>query len=216
MWQICRLETSCEHVFSWTAHLILCNRGAVDREVALGCAVQTTCAKLCALWRTTSSMSKKFGSCHILNSMETTCEEVLFWCLTAGAMLCPCVTEHEACHTLTHPNAVAVGVLLLRRLLLPLPLSPSHCSCRRALDAVGDHCAACAMSPLLANLYPNPGPPLTLRQHRKLLPRNCFPTRRPPSPVHLLPTQESTWENDCTSHTSHPSPLTPQTPISVR
>ena len=42
-------------------------------------------------------------------------------------------------------------VLLLRRLRLPLPFGPSHCSCRGTLDAYGDHRAACATSGVLAS-----------------------------------------------------------------
>ena len=37
-------------------------------------------------------------------------------------------------------------ILLLRRLRLPLPLSVRHCRCRRSLDSLGDHRAACATS----------------------------------------------------------------------
>jgi len=40
-------------------------------------------------------------------------------------------------------------LLLLRRLRLPLPLSVRFCRCRRALDPLGDHRAACAQSGLL-------------------------------------------------------------------
>ena len=35
---------------------------------------------------------------------------------------------------------------MLRRLRLPLPLSVRHCRCRRSLDSLGDHRAACATS----------------------------------------------------------------------
>ena len=35
-------------------------------------------------------------------------------------------------------------ILLLRRLRLPIPLTASHCRCRRALDPYADHRAACA------------------------------------------------------------------------
>ena len=37
-------------------------------------------------------------------------------------------------------------VLLLRRLRLPLPLTERHCRCRRVLDPLGDHRAACPRS----------------------------------------------------------------------
>ena len=37
-------------------------------------------------------------------------------------------------------------VLLARRLRLELPLAPRRCSCGRALDALGDHRAACSTS----------------------------------------------------------------------
>ena len=40
-------------------------------------------------------------------------------------------------------------LLLLRRLRLPLPLSARFCRCRRTLDPLGDHRAACAQSGLL-------------------------------------------------------------------
>ena len=40
-------------------------------------------------------------------------------------------------------------LLLLRRLRLPLPLSARFCRCRRTLDSLGDHRAACAQSGLL-------------------------------------------------------------------
>ena len=42
-------------------------------------------------------------------------------------------------------------ILILRRLRLALPLGPSHCSCRCALDVLGDHRAACATSGVLAS-----------------------------------------------------------------
>ena len=42
-------------------------------------------------------------------------------------------------------------ILLLRRLRLPIPLTASHCRCRRALDPYGDHRAACAQSGILRN-----------------------------------------------------------------
>ena len=42
-------------------------------------------------------------------------------------------------------------ILLLRRLRLPIPLTASHCRCRRALDPYGDHHAACAQSGILRN-----------------------------------------------------------------
>ena len=42
-------------------------------------------------------------------------------------------------------------VLLLRRLRMPLPLGPRSCSCRGALDAYGDHRAACSTSGVLAS-----------------------------------------------------------------
>ena len=40
-------------------------------------------------------------------------------------------------------------ILLLRRLRLPLPHSADTCSCRRPLDALGDHRAACAQAGVL-------------------------------------------------------------------
>ena len=42
-------------------------------------------------------------------------------------------------------------VLLLRRLRLPLPLAPRACACRRPLDVLGDHRAACATAGVLAS-----------------------------------------------------------------
>ena len=42
-------------------------------------------------------------------------------------------------------------VLLLRRLRLPLPLAPRACACRRPLDVLGDHQAACATAGVLAS-----------------------------------------------------------------
>ena len=42
-------------------------------------------------------------------------------------------------------------ILLLRRLRLPIPLTASHCRCRRAFDPYGDHRAACAQSGILRN-----------------------------------------------------------------
>lgn len=40
-------------------------------------------------------------------------------------------------------------VLLLRRLRLPLPLTERTCRCRRNLDTLGDHRAACARAGVL-------------------------------------------------------------------
>ena len=40
-------------------------------------------------------------------------------------------------------------IMLLRRLRLPLPISPRHCSCHRVLDVFGDHRAACAQAGVL-------------------------------------------------------------------
>ena len=40
-------------------------------------------------------------------------------------------------------------ILLLRRLRLPLPPTAHTCSCRRPLDALGDHRAACAQAGVL-------------------------------------------------------------------
>ena len=34
-------------------------------------------------------------------------------------------------------------IVLLRRMRMPLPLGPSHCRCRRRMDSLGDHRAAC-------------------------------------------------------------------------
>ena len=42
-------------------------------------------------------------------------------------------------------------VLLLRRLRLPLPLTPRTCRCRGRLDPLGDHRSACATSGVLAS-----------------------------------------------------------------
>ena len=42
-------------------------------------------------------------------------------------------------------------VLLLRRLRLPLPVTPRTCACRGRLDSLGDHRAACATSGVLAS-----------------------------------------------------------------
>ena len=42
-------------------------------------------------------------------------------------------------------------MLLLRRLRLALPLTPRLCACRRLLDPLGDHRAACATSGALAS-----------------------------------------------------------------
>ena len=48
----------------------------------------------------------------------------------------------------TYPSPI-FRVLLLRRLRLPLPLSARYCRCRRALDFLGDHRAACPQSGVL-------------------------------------------------------------------
>ena len=45
----------------------------------------------------------------------------------------------------TYPSHL-FRVLLLRRLRLPLPLSARICRCRRTLDPLGDHRAACAQA----------------------------------------------------------------------
>ena len=45
----------------------------------------------------------------------------------------------------TYPSHL-FRVLLLRRLRLPLPLSARICRCRRILDPLGDHRAACAQA----------------------------------------------------------------------
>ena len=45
----------------------------------------------------------------------------------------------------TYPNHL-FRVLLLRRLRLPLPLTARACRCRRALNPLGDHRAACPRS----------------------------------------------------------------------
>ena len=48
----------------------------------------------------------------------------------------------------TYPSHL-FRLLLLRRLRLPLPLFARFCRCRRTLDSLGDHRAACAQSRLL-------------------------------------------------------------------
>ena len=50
-----------------------------------------------------------------------------------------------SCPELTFPSD-HLRALLLRRLRLPLPLSARSCRCRRPLDPLGDHRAACARS----------------------------------------------------------------------
>ena len=55
----------------------------------------------------------------------------------------------------THEDVTLPGahfrVPLLRRLRLPLPLAPRACACRRPLDVLGDHPAACATAGVLAS-----------------------------------------------------------------
>ena len=53
-----------------------------------------------------------------------------------------------SCPELTFPSD-HLRALLLRRLRLPLPLSARSCRCRRPLDPLGDHRAACARSDAL-------------------------------------------------------------------
>ena len=48
----------------------------------------------------------------------------------------------------TYPSHL-FRTLLLRRLRLPLPLSARQCRCRRALDLLGDHRAACPQAGIL-------------------------------------------------------------------
>ena len=48
----------------------------------------------------------------------------------------------------TYPSHL-FRILILRRLRLPIPLTASHCRCRRTLDPYGDHRAACAQSGIL-------------------------------------------------------------------
>ena len=48
----------------------------------------------------------------------------------------------------TYPSHL-FRTLLLRRLRLPLPLSARQCRCRRALDLLGDHRAACPQARIL-------------------------------------------------------------------
>jgi hypothetical protein len=49
---------------------------------------------------------------------------------------------------LAYPNHI-FRLLLLRRLRLPLPLTERNCRCRRVLDPLGDHRAACPRSGIL-------------------------------------------------------------------
>ena len=48
----------------------------------------------------------------------------------------------------TYPSHI-FRILLLRRLHLELPLAAGTCRCRRALNLLGGHCAACAQSGVL-------------------------------------------------------------------
>ena len=52
------------------------------------------------------------------------------------------LTTVPTCPALSYPSHL-FRVLLLRRLRLPLPLSQRYCRCRRPLDSLGDHRAAC-------------------------------------------------------------------------
>ena len=54
-------------------------------------------------------------------------------------------TTVPTCPELTFPSE-PLRALLLRRLRLPLPLSTRTCRCRRPLDPLGDHRAACSRS----------------------------------------------------------------------
>ena len=58
-----------------------------------------------------------------------------------------------SCPELTFPSD-HLRALLLRRLRLPLPLSARSCRCRRPLDPLGDHRAACARSGALRSRGP--------------------------------------------------------------
>ena len=58
------------------------------------------------------------------------------------------LTTVPTCPALSYPSHL-FRVLLLRRLRLPLPLSQRYCRCRRPLDSLGDHRAACARAGVL-------------------------------------------------------------------
>ena len=57
-------------------------------------------------------------------------------------------TPVPTCPALSYPSHL-FRVLLLRRLRLPLPLSQRYSRCRRPLDSLGDHRAACARAGVL-------------------------------------------------------------------
>ena len=63
----------------------------------------------------------------------------------------PCVPSRFYPHMRMSHSPVRFRVLLLRRLRLPLPLSPRACTCRQLLDVLGDHRAACATAGVLAS-----------------------------------------------------------------
>ena len=58
------------------------------------------------------------------------------------------LTALPSCHELTLDSPV-FRALLLRRLRLPLPLDAAACRCRRPVDPLGDHRAACPRSGIL-------------------------------------------------------------------
>ena len=68
----------------------------------------------------------------------------------AGPHAACCFTVCPTHEAVTIP-AAEFRVLLLRRLRLPLPLAPRVCACRRLLDPLEDHRAACANSGALAS-----------------------------------------------------------------
>ena len=61
-------------------------------------------------------------------------------------------TSLPACPELSFPSD-HLRALFLRRLRLPLPLSARNCRCRRPLDPLGDHRAACARSGALLSRF---------------------------------------------------------------
>ena len=61
------------------------------------------------------------------------------------------LTALPSCHELTLDSPV-FRALLLRRLCLPLPLDETVCRCRRPVDPLGDHRAACPRPGILLSL----------------------------------------------------------------
>ena len=93
----------------------------------------------------------------------------------------PCLHRH----TLFHRVWISFPPFSLRRLRLHLPLSARSCRCRRPLDPLGDHRAACAQSGVLRSRGAPRKGSSTHPQRRRGESHHQYPTRWPqhPEPV---------------------------------